>query len=41
MITRASLMNGDWKTGFGAIEESLLWSADQRAALLAVKSVCG
>ncbi|EOT7786939.1 TPA: glutathione-specific gamma-glutamylcyclotransferase [Escherichia coli] len=35
MITRDFLMNADCKTAFGAIEESLLWSAEQRAASLA------
>ncbi len=31
VITRDFLMNADCKTAFGAIEESLLWSAEQRA----------
>lgn len=35
VITRDFLMNADCKTAFGAIEESLLWSAEQRAASLA------
>ncbi|HIC1810396.1 TPA: gamma-glutamylcyclotransferase, partial [Klebsiella variicola] len=28
MLTRDFLMNADCKTAFGAIEESLLWSAE-------------
>ncbi|MFP1527808.1 hypothetical protein ACLB1R_11860 [Escherichia coli] len=34
------LMNADCKTAFGAIEESLLWSAEQRAASLAATLAC-
>ncbi len=33
-------MNADCKTAFGAIEESLLWSAEQRAASLAATLAC-
>ena len=40
MITRDFLMNADCKTAFGAIEESLLWSAEQRAASLAATLAC-
>lgn len=40
VITRDFLMNADCKTAFGAIEESLLWSAEQRAASLAVTLAC-
>ncbi|MGI1664301.1 hypothetical protein ACOJCA_00435, partial [Enterobacter sp. BH2-YP2023] len=32
VLTRDFLMKADCKTAFGAIEESLLWSAEQRAA---------
>ena len=35
MLTRDFLMKADCTTAFGAIEESLLWSAEQRAASLA------
>ncbi|MDK6594937.1 gamma-glutamylcyclotransferase [Escherichia coli] len=41
MITRDFLMNADCKTAFGAIEESLLWSAEQRAASLAASGPLG
>ena len=40
VITRDFLMNADCKTAFGAIEESLLWSAEQRAASLAATLAC-
>ncbi len=40
MLTRDFLMNADCKTAFGAIEESLLWSAEQRAASLAATLAC-
>jgi cation transport protein ChaC len=33
-------MKADCKTAFGAIEESLLWSAEQRAASLAATLAC-
>ncbi len=35
MLTRDFLRTADCKTAFGEIEESLLWSAEQRAASLA------
>ena len=40
MLTHDFLMNADCKTAFGAIEESLLWSAEQRAASLAATLAC-
>lgn len=40
MLTRDFLLNADCKTAFGAIEESLLWSAEQRAASLAATLAC-
>ena len=40
MLTRDFLMTADCKTAFGAIEESLLWSAEQRAASLAATLAC-
>lgn len=40
MLTRDFLMKADCKTAFGAIEESLLWSAEQRAASLAATLAC-
>ena len=40
MLTRDFLINADCKTAFGAIEESLLWSAEQRAASLAATLAC-
>lgn len=35
VLTRDFLLKADCKTAFGAIEESLFWSAEQRAASLA------
>lgn len=35
MLTRDFLLKADCKTAFGAIEESLLWTCEQRAASLA------
>ncbi|EAO9631259.1 gamma-glutamylcyclotransferase [Salmonella enterica] len=40
MLTRDFLVNADCKTAFGAIEESLLWSAEQRAVSLAATLAC-
>ncbi len=40
VLTRDFLMKADCKTAFGAIEESLLWSAEQRAASLAATLAC-
>lgn len=40
MITRDFLMKADCTTAFGAIEESLLWSPEQRAASLAATLAC-
>ncbi|MEO3988412.1 gamma-glutamylcyclotransferase [Pseudocitrobacter cyperus] len=40
MITRDFLMKADCTTAFGAIEESLLWSPEQRAASLAATMAC-
>ncbi|WP_276640869.1 gamma-glutamylcyclotransferase [Siccibacter turicensis] len=40
MLTRDFLMKADCKTAFGAIEESLLWSAEQRAASLSATLAC-
>lgn len=40
MLTRDFLMKADCKTAFGAIEESLLWSAEQRVASLAATLSC-
>lgn len=40
MLTRDFLMKADCKTAFGAIEESLLWSPEQRAASLAATLAC-
>ncbi|WP_183171592.1 gamma-glutamylcyclotransferase [Atlantibacter sp. RC6] len=40
MLTRDFLMKADCKTAFGAIEESLLWSSEQRAASLAATLAC-
>ena len=34
VITRDFLMNADCKTAFGAIEESLLWSAEQQGGYM-------
>ncbi|CCK07305.1 gamma-glutamylcyclotransferase [Cronobacter sakazakii] len=40
MLTRDFLMTADCKTAFGAIEESLLWTPEQRAASLAATLAC-
>ncbi|MFJ2974060.1 gamma-glutamylcyclotransferase [Kluyvera sp. NPDC087067] len=40
MLTRDFLMRADCTTAFGAIEESLLWSAEQRAASQAAMLAC-
>lgn len=40
VITRDFLMKADCTTAFGAIEESLLWSPEQRAASLAATLAC-
>lgn len=40
MLTRDFLKKADCKTAFGAIEESLLWSSEQRAASLAATLAC-
>ncbi|HFZ8993209.1 TPA: gamma-glutamylcyclotransferase [Citrobacter freundii] len=40
MLTRDFLLNADCKTAFGVIEESLLWSVEQRAASLAATLAC-
>ncbi|HBI11071.1 MAG TPA: gamma-glutamylcyclotransferase [Franconibacter pulveris] len=40
MLTRDFLMKADCKTAFGAIEESLCWSPEQRAASLAATLAC-
>ncbi|WP_058913001.1 gamma-glutamylcyclotransferase [Entomohabitans teleogrylli] len=40
MLTRDFLMKADCKTSFGTIEESLLWSPEQRAASLAATLAC-
>lgn len=40
MLTRDFLLKADCKTAFGAIEESLLWSCEQRAASLAATLAC-
>lgn len=40
MLTRDFLMKADCKTAFGAIEESLLWSPEQRSASLAATLAC-
>lgn len=40
MLTRDFLINADCKTAFGAIEEALLWSSEQRAASLAATLAC-
>ncbi|MFG1172740.1 gamma-glutamylcyclotransferase [Erwiniaceae bacterium CAU 1747] len=40
MLTRDFLLKADCKTAFGDIEESLLWSAEQRAASLAATLAC-
>jgi len=40
MLTRDFLLKADCKTAFGAIEESLLWTCEQRAASLAATLAC-
>lgn len=40
MLTRDFLMKADCKTAFGDIDESLLWTAEQRAASLAATLAC-
>ncbi|HAB26188.1 MAG TPA: gamma-glutamylcyclotransferase, partial [Pantoea sp.] len=40
MLTREFLLKADCKTSFGDIEESLLWSCEQRAASLAATLAC-
>lgn len=40
VLTRDFLLKADCKTAFGAIEESLLWSPEQRAASLAATLAC-
>nr|WP_234471624.1 MULTISPECIES: gamma-glutamylcyclotransferase [unclassified Erwinia] len=40
VLTRDFLLKADCKTAFGDIEESLLWSAEQRAASLAATLAC-
>lgn len=40
MLTRDFLLKADCKTAFGAIEESLLWTSEQRAASLAATLTC-
>ncbi|WP_039899329.1 gamma-glutamylcyclotransferase [Cedecea davisae] len=40
MLTRDFLMKADCKTAFGAIEESLLWTPEQRSASLAATLAC-
>lgn len=40
MLTRDFLRTADCKTAFGDIEESLLWSAEQRASSLAATLAC-
>ncbi|WP_312045761.1 gamma-glutamylcyclotransferase [Erwinia sp.] len=40
MLTRDFLAKADCKTAFGAIEESLLWTCEQRAASLAATLAC-
>jgi len=40
VLTRDFLMRADCTTAFGAIEESLLWSAEQRAASQAAMLAC-
>jgi len=40
VLTRDFLRKADCKTAFGDIEESLLWSAEQRAASLAATLAC-
>ncbi len=40
VLTRDFLLKADCKTAFGAIEDSLFWSAEQRAASLAATLAC-
>ncbi|AFJ46974.1 cation transport protein ChaC [Shimwellia blattae DSM 4481 = NBRC 105725] len=40
MLTRDFLINADCKSAFGDIDESLLWSPEQRAASLAATLAC-
>ncbi|URQ62349.1 gamma-glutamylcyclotransferase [Pantoea alhagi] len=40
MLTREFLLKADCKTAFGEIEESLLWTCEQRAASLAATLAC-
>ncbi|WP_067703423.1 MULTISPECIES: gamma-glutamylcyclotransferase [unclassified Erwinia] len=40
MLTRDFLLKADCKTAFGTIEESLLWTCEQRAASLAATLAC-
>ena len=40
MLTRDFLMKADCKTAFGSIEESLLWTSEQRSASLAATLAC-
>ena len=40
MLTRDFLLKADCKTAFGDIEESLLWTCEQRAASLAATLAC-
>ncbi|ASG54532.1 gamma-glutamylcyclotransferase [Salmonella bongori] len=40
VLTRDFLLNADCKTAFGAIEESLFWSVEQRAVSLAATLAC-
>ena len=40
MLTRDFLLKADCKTAFGAIDESLLWTCEQRAASLASTLAC-
>lgn len=40
MLTRDFLLKADCKTAFGDIEETLLWTCEQRAASLAAALAC-
>ncbi len=40
LLTREFLLKADCKTSFGDIEETLLWSCEQRAASLAATLAC-
>lgn len=40
VLTRDFLMKADCKTAFGSIEESLLWTSEQRSASLAATLAC-